>query len=166
MSGPTRLFRATRTLIKALWILGIVMAPVAAAVVLVMVFRPEAVTFSGPLLAVDRDAAELRVLVASVLVFAAVLSFVPLMRALLRIIDSAMTGDPFVPDNVRRLRLIGSLLLATNMLVAETVHVVVRGGILFPPISIGSLVTVLLVFVLAHVFEQGSRMRAELQETV
>lgn len=166
MSDPAKLFRATRTLIKALWILSIVMVPVAAGVVLVMIIKPEAVTFSGPLLAIDRDAAELRALVGSALVLAAVLSFVPLMRALLRIVDSAMTGDPFVPENARRLRRIGWLLLAFNVLVAETVHAMVRGGILFPPLSIGGLVTVLLVFVLAHVFEQGSRMRAELQETV
>lgn len=166
MSDSTKLFRNTRALIRAIWIFCMVMVPVIAGVVVVMFVKPEAVTFSGKLKELDFEAAKLSARVGSLLALTGLLTFIPVMRELLRIIDSTMSGDPFVPENARRLRKMGWLLLAFNVLTTEAVHAALRGGILFPPLSISGLVTVLLVFVLAHIFDQGSRMRAELQETV
>jgi hypothetical protein len=88
-----------------------------------------------------------------------------LLRSLLRIVDSARDGDPFIPANAARLRHIGSLLLA--ILVSEFLASLPLGQ---QPGSldgiIPGLVTVLLVFVLARVFEIGSTMRTELKETI
>jgi hypothetical protein len=93
--------------------------------------------------------------------------FALLLRSLLRIIDSARDGDPFIPANAARLRHIGWLLLA--ILVLEFLISLPLG----PGPAAGSfgsivpgLVIVLLVFVLARVFEIGSTMRTELKETV
>jgi hypothetical protein len=90
------------------------------------------------------------------------LAAIPLLRGLLRIIDSAMTGDPFVPENARRLRRIGWLLLLITLLFEADEWI--TDGDFFP--APGGLLTVLLVFVLAQIFDKGSQMRAELQETI
>jgi hypothetical protein len=92
---------------------------------------------------------------------ASLLIAIPLLRELLRVIDSAITGDPFVPENARRLRRIGWLLLVMTLLIEAGEWI--SEGISIP---VGGLVTVLLVFVLAQIFDKGSHMRAELQDTV
>jgi hypothetical protein len=92
---------------------------------------------------------------------ATLLIAIPLLRELRRIVDSAMTGDPFVPENARRLRRIGWLLLVMTLLIEAGEWI--SEGISIP---MGGLVTVLLVFVLAQIFDKGSHMRAELQETI
>jgi hypothetical protein len=90
----------------------------------------------------------------------------PLLRSLLAIVDSARNGDPFVPENGARLRRIGWLLLAINLVVSTVVSVVVHKGITFPPISFTALLTVLMIFVLARIFDTGTRMREDLRDTV
>jgi len=111
---------------------------------------------------------EQKLLVARVSVAAALaccLLAMPLLRRVLAIVDSARNGDPFVPENAERLRQVGWLLLASNALIGIAVGFAVR-GIKFPPISFSAILTVLLIFVLAQIFEVGARMRGELQETV
>jgi hypothetical protein len=122
--------------------------------------------FTGKLALMDPQAAliALRIGVIGTLIGAAVLMW--LLRELVRIIDSTRLGDPFVPENARRLRLIGWLLLAFNFCVSSTISAAVHGGITFPFVSFSALLTVLLVFILARIFDTGSQMRAELKETV
>lgn len=90
---------------------------------------------------------------------------VPVVLLLRAIVDTARGGDPFVPENGVRLRRIGWLILAGNV-------VMFVAAIALPPnfhdqsSSYPGLFTVLLVFVLARIFETGSRMRTEIQETV
>jgi hypothetical protein len=123
-------------------------------------------TFTGKLAQMDPKAAMLavRIGVIGALFGGAVLLF--LLRELLRIIDSARIGDPFVPDNARRLRRVGWLLLAFNFCASSTLSAALSGGITFPFVSFSGVLTVLLVFVLARIFDTGSQMRAELKETV
>jgi hypothetical protein len=89
----------------------------------------------------------------------------PVLLLLRAIVDSARSGDPFVPENGARLRRIGWLILAANV-------VVFAGSFALPPFfrdqsdSYPGLITALLIFVLARIFETGARMRTELQETV
>jgi len=90
----------------------------------------------------------------------------PLLRWLLAIVDSTRAGDPFVPENGSRLRRIGWVMLAINVVTHMMATAVLRGHIGFPPISVTGLMTVLLIFVLARIFETGSRMRADLRDTV
>jgi hypothetical protein len=90
----------------------------------------------------------------------------PMLRWLLAIVDSARSGDPFIPENGARLRRIGWTLLAMNIAVTVAISLALRGRVGFPPISFTALLTVLMVFVLARIFDTGTRMRTELQETV
>ncbi len=128
--------------------------------------RKTAATFTGKLATMDPKAAMLALRFGAIgaLIGGAVL--LSLLRELLRIIDSARIGDPFVPDNARRLRRVGWLLLAFNFCGSSTISAALSGGITFPFVSFSGVLTVLLVFVLARIFDTGSQMRAELKETV
>lgn len=115
------------------------------------------------------------VMLALVLCFAAILAA---LLAAQRIVDSAMTGDPFVAVNAARLVRIGWLLLAVQ-LVGTALNIAI------PPLArahgvdaahgnfhlnVGltptGLLAVLMIFVLAQVFRRGSEMRAELEGMV
>jgi hypothetical protein len=90
------------------------------------------------------------------------LAMIWLLRA---IVDSARSGDPFVPENGARLRRIGWLILAANF-------GLFAASFALPPdlrdrsSSYPGWFTALLIFVLARIFETGTRMRTEIQETV
>jgi hypothetical protein len=96
-----------------------------------------------------------------------------LLTALLRMVRSVADGDPFVAINARRLHAIGWALLALqlievafNLLAAWVGRLgadFTGGGADF---AIAGWVAVLLVFVLARIFAQGTAMRDELEMTV
>jgi hypothetical protein len=94
-----------------------------------------------------------------------------LFRRMLAIIDTAIAGDPFTRVNAQRLRVVGWALLAIQLLdllfatLSIRVHTVTGEDLGWSP-SVGGWIAVLMVFVLARVFEQGSRMRDELAMTV
>jgi hypothetical protein len=90
---------------------------------------------------------------------------------LLRHISHTLTlGDPFHPDNVRRLRLIGVILAAL-----EIGRYAVWGGARWllphversePSFNPTAWFSVLVVFVLAEVFREGARLRREAELTI
>jgi hypothetical protein len=91
---------------------------------------------------------------------------------LLAIVDTVTAGDPFVRENAARLKTIARAVLGlelTHLLVGAVAAAAFSTG---QPIDIGwrfSLtrwLAVLLAFVLARVFEQGARMREDLEGTV
>ena len=87
-----------------------------------------------------------------------------------RIFATLMAGDPFHPDNVSRLRVIG-LALAALELIRYTFWVVsiwlIPGGSkVDPTISTTPWFSVLVVFVLAEVFREGARLRREAELTI
>jgi len=92
-------------------------------------------------------------------------------RRMLAIVATAIAGDPFTLANAQRLRVVGWALLSIQILDlvfgALSMMINVRGDDPFgwSP-SVGGWISVLMVFVLARVFEQGSRMRDELAMTV
>jgi hypothetical protein len=88
------------------------------------------------------------------------------------IVDTVTTGDPFVHENAARLQTIARAVLGlelTHLLVGAVAATAFSAG---QPIDIGwrfSLtrwLAVLMLFVLARVFEQGARMREDLAGTV
>ena len=95
-------------------------------------------------------------------------------RLLRRIIDSVGAGDPFVPINATRLAQMGWLLLATELVtvpigvLAEWLGKRGHPGDLTVGMdpSISSLFVALVLFILARVFREGTRMRADLEGTV
>lgn len=91
---------------------------------------------------------------------------------LLAIVDTVRVGDPFIVENARRLQQIAWALLAGEVLHVAIVLVAAAMSTASTPIDIRweSSVTrwlmVLLLFVLARVFETGARMREDLEGTV
>ena len=104
------------------------------------------------------------------------LAGVPVVRLvltrLLAIVDTVREGDPFVVANAVRLQQIAWAVLALELMhlavgiiaaAVSTVSVPLNFGWGF---SLTRWLAVLLLFVLARVFEQGARMREELEGTV
>jgi hypothetical protein len=94
-----------------------------------------------------------------------------LLAAMAAIVVSAGEGDPFVPGNAGRLRVIGWALLTLQLLdipCALLARFWPSLGSAAPSgdISVGGWVATLMVFVLARVFAAGSVMRDELSGTV
>jgi DUF2975 family protein len=86
--------------------------------------------------------------------------------------SSARDGDPFVPANAERLQMIAWAYLGLELLHIAVGVVAARSGSSAQPLdvhwrfSVTPWVAVLLLFVLARVFDHGARMRADLEGTV
>jgi hypothetical protein len=99
------------------------------------------------------------------------LHFIVLKR-LLAIVDTVRAGDPFVAANAYRLQAIAWTLLALNVLsivigaIAKTVSTPAHPLHLNAGFSINGWLAVLLTFLLARVFAEGTLMRQDLEGTV
>jgi hypothetical protein len=92
-----------------------------------------------------------------------------ILGALRRIFATLTAGDPFHPDNVGRLRLIGALLAGLEvgryLVWAVSQHLPwVRH--VQPTFSLTAWFSVLVVFALAEVFREGARLRREAELTI
>ena len=87
-----------------------------------------------------------------------------------RVFATMIAGDPFDPGNVARLRVIGFALAAMELtawlarVVARTLLPQMRG--VKVDVNLTAWFAVLVVFVLAEVFREGARLRAEAELTV
>lgn len=94
------------------------------------------------------------------------------LRALQAIADTVRDGDPFVADNARRLQAIAWWVLAGEGLRLLVGAIAWYASRFVQPLqmhigfSLAPWLTVLLLFVLARVFDEGARMRADLEGTV
>ena len=99
------------------------------------------------------------------------LSYVVLKR-LLAIVETVRAGDPFVAANAHRLQAIAWALLALQLLslvigaIAEALSTPAHPLNLDAGFSINGWLAVLLTFVLARVFAEGTLMREDLERTV
>lgn len=107
------------------------------------------------------------VLAAAALYLAGILVIVGSLR---RIFTTLTAGDPFHPDNVARLRLIGLILAALELgrYAFWAVSMWLLPGVAKdePPLSLTAWFSVLVVFVLAEVFREGARLRREAELTI
>jgi hypothetical protein len=132
---------------------------------------PEKISFSTHLAAVPEDA-RLRMLVigAAGLVAGSALS-IPMLLQLRSLVDTAVAGDPFIAENGRRLRRLAWLVLGLDVVIrlssmgaaaaAAPEHVPFS-----LPFSFGGLLMVMMILVLAHIFEHGTRLRSDLHGTI
>ena len=94
------------------------------------------------------------------------------LRELRRIVDTVAQGDPFIPDNARRLERMGWLSVATQLIaipagaLAGWASYMAHVHYLDIGFSIGGVFLALILFVLARVFRKGADMRDELEGTV
>lgn len=89
---------------------------------------------------------------------------------LLAVIETVRAGDPFVPDNAVRLKTIAWCLLAMQVfdLMCGVMAAIMNaaGSNIDWSFSATGWVGVVLVFVLARVFEEGARIRADLEAMI
>lgn len=106
-------------------------------------------------------------LLAAALYLAGILVIVASLR---RIFTTLTAGDPFHPDNVARLRLIGLMLagLELGRYAFWAVSAWLLPGVdrIEPSLSLTAWFSVLVVFVLAEVFREGARLRREAELTI
>ena len=94
------------------------------------------------------------------------------LKRLLAIVETVRAGDPFVAANAHRLQTIGWTLLALQLLslvigaIAKAVSTPASPVHLDAGFSINGWLAVLLTFLLARVFAEGTHMREELEGTV
>ena len=122
--------------------------------------------------AAGRETLELGMRMIMVIGIASVpLAYVVLSR-LRAIVDTVREGDPFVAANARRLQTIAWAYLGLELLHVAVGVVAASSGSAAQPLdlhwrfSFTPWVAVLLLFVLARVFDHGARMRADLEGTV
>ena len=95
-----------------------------------------------------------------------------ILKRLLAIVETVRAGDPFVAENAVRLREIAWALLALQLLsltigaIAKAVSTPAHPLHLQAGFSISGWLAVLLTFLLARVFAEGTVMREELEATV
>jgi hypothetical protein len=94
------------------------------------------------------------------------------LKRLLAIVETVRAGDPFVAANARRLQVIAWVLLTLQVLsivigaIAKSISTPAHPVNLDAGFSTGGWLAVLLIFLLARVFEEGATMRDDLQGTV
>lgn len=95
-----------------------------------------------------------------------------ILTRLLAMVETVRAGDPFVLENAGRLRTMAWAVLGLTLLHVVVGVIAASSGSAVQPLdvnwtfSVTPLLVVLLLFVLARVFEQGARMRADLEGTV
>jgi hypothetical protein len=94
------------------------------------------------------------------------------LKRLLAIVETVRAGDPFVPANASRLQAIAWALLALQLLsivigaIAKAVSTPAHPLSLDAGFSVNGWLAVLLTFLLARVFAEGTLMREDLEGTV
>jgi hypothetical protein len=165
--------RASRKVLSALVVINVVYG-LAIAGLLIWSFlnKDWVMTALGVRPALERDSMVRGMrLVALIGILAVPLVHIALTR-LLDIVDTVRAGDPFIRDNARRMQTIAWTLLVMQVLsvligiVAARTRSEVQQLDINWSFSITPWIAVLLLFVLARVFEHGARMRADLEGTV
>lgn len=90
-----------------------------------------------------------------------------MLRRLRGVFATLAAGDPFQPDNARRLQIVGVSLAGVQLLglvFAELMPGAVDVG--SSGIQVGAWLAIGVVFLLAEVFREGAAMRAEIQDLV
>ena len=94
------------------------------------------------------------------------------LKRLIAIVDTVRAGDPFVAANAARLQTIAKAMLVVQLLsmaigaIAKSISTAAHPIKLDAGFSINGWLAVLLTFLLARVFAEGTRMREDLEGTV
>jgi Protein of unknown function (DUF2975) len=172
LSGSAKLLGVSRTLLMVVRVLNLVLAAAFVAMVVAsFVFEPSFRDYYSRRPELDPDVIlpVLRLwVVVGLPMFAAV--HVMLSR-LLAIIETVRSGDPFMPENAARMKTIAWCLLVVQLFDLSCglfVGILTRVGVedLEWSPALSGWVAVLLLFVLARVFEEGARIRADLEAMV
>lgn len=173
----SRALTAARPVITGLLVLNILYGLCIVALLVVSVVAPS-VRPGWPWTALGFDIEVAHVALARALQLIAVLGLAGaavvhiVLRTLRAIADTVRDGDPFIMANARRLTTIAWCVLAGQVLRLAIALVAAAVSTPAQPVDMGDglsftpWLVVLLLFVLAGVFAQGARMRADLEGTV
>jgi hypothetical protein len=175
--GPGSVSSLLKTGLDVFWFALIAVTGALALAALVVLVLPRIPELSAPV----RDSSGVlvetpvtRPMLAGTLFFGAVYAAVLLLivRGLRRIFLTLVVGDPFQPENVRRLRLVGlalAALAALNLIARALLQDLLIPGLVRPTSGWPDLTawfSVFVVFVLAEVFREGARLRREAELTI
>ncbi|MBI3447302.1 MAG: DUF2975 domain-containing protein [Acidobacteria bacterium] len=157
-----------RILIVVNWLLGVAIL----ALLVVMPNRPWIMSAFGIPPSPDTERLIMGLRAVAVIGVAATPLHYAVLKRLLAIVETVRAGDPFVAENAHRLRAIAWVLLALQLLslvvgaIARAVSSPAHPLHLDAGFSINGWLAVLLTFLLARVFTEGSLMREDLDGTV
>ena len=163
----------TRRLLRVLIRLNQLMGVATLALLVATLIAPETVMDA---LGISAPEQNLRILLGMRVIMVLGIAAVPIAQVvltrLLTIVHTVGDGDPFVMENAGRLQRIAWAVLGLEVLHLAIGAVAAGASTAEAPIDIGwdlsvtRWLAVLLLFVLARVFEQGARMREDLEGTV
>jgi hypothetical protein len=174
MTNPSTALALTRPLIRGLMVLNALYA-LAIGVLLLGTFVFPRLLYNAIHVAESEGAWALHTALRAIVVVGLAGAYVVyrVLRELLAMIDTVRSGDPFVAANARRLEAIAWWVLVgevLRMLVGAIIWAATKAVPSFHmdnvDFSFAPWLAVLLLFVLARVFEEGARMRADLEGTV
>lgn len=163
-----------RLLIRGLIVLNFVYALAIGALLVATLVSPK-LLFNALIGLEGADAWQVRAALRGVVVLGILGAYVAyrVLRELLAIVETVQVGDPFIADNARRLNAIAWWVLGAEGLRVGVAALVWSASRFVPSIagihagfSFTPWLAVVLLFVLARVFEEGTRMRADLAGTV
>lgn len=173
MSGSAACLRASRALLRVLLVVNFLLGAAILGLLIASLVAEEAVM---TVLGVQHAAGSAGFVGGMKAIMLVGIASVPLayvvLQRLLAIIDTVGLGDPFVAGNARRLQAMAWALLGLQLLhvVAAAVAAAVSSDVnvlrIEWPSDVTGWLAVLLLFVLAGVFDHGTRMRDDLEGTV
>jgi hypothetical protein len=173
MNQPPNVLALTRQVLRGLVILNALYAVMLGVMLVATLVMPD-LLFRALVGLKGAGSWELHAALRSVVVIGIVGAYVVhrVLRELQAIVDTVRDGDPFVADNARRLQAIAWWVLAGEGLRLLVVAIAWSVSRYAQPLhmhigfSLAPWLTVLLLFVLARVFDEGAHMRADLEGTV
>ena len=174
-NGMARAFPSTlatvRTVVRALIVLNLVLG-----VGILALFLASLVARDYVFAALGADITNARLIDGARLIMAIGIGSAPLahilLTRLLAIVETVRRGDPFVPENAARLQTTAWALLGLELLHLAVGAIAAAVSSASQPLdldwnfSVTGWLAVLLLFVLARVFDHGTRMRDDLEGTV
>ncbi|MGH7024078.1 MAG: DUF2975 domain-containing protein [Caulobacteraceae bacterium] len=154
-----------------LWV-GVVVATLGMLAALLLSFRPELISSHIDIDSLNVQGAWLGPAAAALFLIGDLylIGGIVVVGRLRAIFATLIAGDPFHPDNARRLRIIGAALAILELgryAVASVAHVLLHGAIrISGGVSLTTWFAVLVIFVLAEVFREGARLRGEAELTI
>ncbi|HEY1560681.1 MAG TPA: DUF2975 domain-containing protein [Caulobacteraceae bacterium] len=154
-----------------LWIL-LALATVGVVAALLLSFRPDIISSHIDIDSLNVQGAWLGPAAAGLLVFTDLylIGLIVVVNRLRAIFATLIAGDPFQPDNARRLRVIGGALAILELgryALSSMARAILHGAIhIGGGVSLTTWFAVLVIFVLAEVFREGARLRGEAELTI
>ena len=173
MNAPPNVLLLTQRVLRGLVVLNALYA-LAIGVLLIASFVMPGLLFRALVGLKGAGSWELHAALRAIVVIGIVGAYVVhrVLRALQAMVDTVRDRDPFIADNADRLQAIAWYVLAGEVLrllvgaIAWSVSRQVEPLQMHVGFSLAPWLAVLLLFVLARVFDQGTRMRADLEGTV